>query len=265
MTKYRIVLADNGSLEPGSTLKLRSLAAELGRLIGHEVRPVSMMHSGKVAPELLGGEPAVLFRQEAKAAAEDGAGELIVVPLFLGPGRTLTETLPEQFREAGGGLRLRVAPPLYGADGALRRILAENLLAAGWKRGAGSVLLCDHGSPSREMTAVRDALAAELRAELKLGGGELTACSMERRPGAAYDFNEPSLASAIEKARGEAVVLMQFLLPGRHAGRDGDVAGICRGHAPRGLSWKLSPLIGESPLLPALLAERFRLAAKDLL
>ena len=263
MTKYRIVLADNGSLEPGSTLKLRSLAAELGRLIGHEVRPVSMMHSGKVAPELLGGEPAVLFRQEAKAAAEDGAGELIVVPLFLGPSRTVTGPLPEQFREAGGGPRLRVAPPLYGADGALRRILAENLLAAGWKRGAGSVLLCDHGSPSREMTAVRDALAAELRAELKLGGGELTACSMERRPGAAYDFNEPSLASAIGKANGETVVLMQFLLPGRHAGQDGDVAGICRGHAPRGLSWKLSPLIGESPLLPALLAKRFRQVAQE--
>ena len=257
MTKFRIVLADNGSLEPGSTLNLRSLAAELGRLIGHEVRPVSMMHSGKVAPELLGGRPAVLFKQEAKAAAEDGAGELIVVPLFLGPGRTLTETLPEQFREAGGGLRLRVAPPLYGADGALRRILAENLLAAGWKRGAGSVLLCDHGSPSREMTAVRDALAAELKAELKLTREELTACSMERRPGADYDFNEPSLASAIEKARGDAIVLMQFLLPGRHAGPDGDVSRICREHAPKCLSWKLSPLIGESPLLPALLAERF--------
>ena len=252
MTKFRIVLADNGSLEPGSTLKLRSLAAELGRLIGHEVRPVSMMHSGKVAPELLGGKPAVLFKQEAKAAAEDGAGELIVVPLFLGPGRTLTETLPEQFREAGGGLRLRVAPPLYGADGALRRILAENLLAAGWKRGAGSVLLCDHGSPSREMTAVRDALAAELKAELKLTREELTACSMERRPGADYDFNEAS-----EKARGDAIVLMQFLPPGRHAGPDGDVSRICREHAPKCLSWKLSPLIGESPLLPALLAERF--------
>lgn len=264
MTKYRILLADNGSLEPGSTLKLRSLAAELGGLIGQEVRPVSMLHSGKVAPELLGGEPAVLFKQEVKAAAEAGAGELIVVPLFLGPSRTVRETLPEQFREAGAGLRLRVAPPLYGPDGGLRRILADNLLAAGWERGAGIVLLCDHGSPSREMTAVRDALAAELRVELGLSGDELLACSMERRPGEAYAFNEPLLASAIGKARGRAVVLMQFLLPGRHAGRDGDVARICREHAPRGLGWRLSPLIAESPKLPALLAERFRQTAPEL-
>lgn len=264
MKRFRIVLADNGSLEPGSTLRLRSLAAELGKLIGHEVRPASMLHSGKIAPELLGGEPAVLFGQEVKAAAEEGAAELIVVPLFLGPGRTLTETLPERFREAGGGLRLRVAPPLYGPDGALARILADNLLAAGWERGSGTVLLCDHGSPSRGMTAVRDALAAELRGELELSGDDLIACSMERRQGEAYAFNEPLLASAVGKARGRAVVLMQFLLPGRHAGPDGDVARICREHAQRGLGWKLSPLIGESPKLTALLAERFRQIAPEL-
>ncbi len=264
MIKFRILLADNGSLEPGSTLALRSLAISLGKLIGHEVRPVSVLHSGKVPPALLGGEPAVLFKEAAKAAAEEGAEELIVVPLFLGPSRTVAESIPEQVREAGAWLSLRAAPTLYGADGAVRRILADNLLAAGWARGAGSILLCDHGSPSREMTAVRDALAAELRSDLKLSGDELTACSMERRPGKDYAFNEPLLESAIGKARGEAVVLMQFLLPGRHAGTGGDVAEICREHAPADIKWKLSPLIGAHPGLPALLAERFRQVAPEL-
>ncbi len=264
MTKFRIFLADNGSLEPGSTLALRSLAAELGRTMGHEIRPVSMLHSGKVAPELLGGEPAVLFKDAAKAAALDGAEELIVIPLFLGPSRTVTESIPEQVREAGAWLRLRAAPPLYGADGAVRKILLDNLIAAGWARGTGSVLLCDHGSPSREMTAVRDALAAELRGGLKLSADDLTACSMERRPGDKYAFNEPLLESAIGKARGEAIVLMQFLLPGRHAGTGGDVAEICREHAPADLKWKLSPLIGAHPGLPALLEERFRQVAPEL-
>ncbi len=264
MTKFRILLADNGSLEPGSTLALRSLAVSLGKLIGHEVRPVSVLHSGKVPPHLLGGEPAVLFKEAVKAAARDGAEELIVIPLFLGPSRTVTESIPEQAREAGAWLRLRAAPPLYGADGAIRKILLDNLMAAGWARGTGSILLCDHGSPSREMTAVRDALAAELRGELKLSGDDLMACSMERRPGKDYAFNEPLLESAIGRARGEAVVLMQFLLPGRHAGTGGDVAEICREHAPEGLRWELSPLIGAHPGLPALLAERFRQVAPEL-
>jgi len=50
---------------------------------------------------------------------------------------------------------------------------------------------------------------------------------------------------------------MQFLLPGRHAGTGGDVAEICEKHAPVGITWELSPLIGTHPGLPRLLARRF--------
>jgi hypothetical protein len=49
---------------------------------------------------------------------------------------------------------------------------------------------------------------------------------------------------------------MLFLLPGRHAGPDGDVATIAKEHAPAGLRWKLSPLLGTHPALPALLFRR---------
>jgi len=259
MMKSRILLVDNGSLEPGSTLALRSLSQKAGHLIGREVRAVSVLHSGKVPPELLNGEPAVVFKQAVTEAAAEGIDELIVLPLFIGPGRTVTVAIPEQFSlEAGAKMRLRLAPVLYGPDGGLRRILCGQLRAAGWRPKSGTVLLCDHGSPSREMAAVRDAMAEELRGELELAPEELTACSMERRPGAEYAFNEPLLESAIAKVRGDAVVLMQFLLPGRHAGSGGDVAEICRRHAPAGARWKLSPLIGEHEDLPALIAERFK-------
>jgi sirohydrochlorin ferrochelatase len=118
------------------------------------------------------------------------------------------------------------------------------------------VLLCDHGSPIPEVTACRDALAASLRKELGLKPEELIACSMERREGAEYDFNKPLLEHALQQAKGEAVILMLFLLPGRHAGPDGDVATIAKEQAPEGLRWKLSPLLGTHPALPALLFRR---------
>jgi hypothetical protein len=80
---------------------------------------------------------------------------------------------------------------------------------------------------------------------------------MERREGDQYAFNEPLLESALSKVSAHAIVLMQFLLPGRHAGTGGDVAEICEKHAPKSITWELSPLIGTHPGLPRLLARRF--------
>lgn len=154
-------------------------------------------------------------------------------------------------------MRLKVLPTLFDEDGSdLAHILEENLRATGWKKGSGTVLLCDHGSPVKEVTACRDRLAQTLRKELKLKPDQLIACSMERREGAEYDFNEPLLERAIQHAEGDAVILMMFLLPGRHAGPDGDVAAIAKDCAPAGVRWKLSPLIASHDMLAALLGMR---------
>ena len=104
--------------------------------------------------------------------------------------------------------------------------------------------------------ALRNFFAVSLRNQLGLKEDELIACSMERREGAEYDFNEPLLEHALQQAKGEAIILMLFLLPGRHAGGEGDVATIAKEHAPDGLRWKLSPLLGTHPALPALLSRR---------
>ncbi|HAZ65620.1 MAG TPA: hypothetical protein DCY41_02560 [Opitutae bacterium] len=109
------------------------------------------------------------------------------------------------------------------------------------------MLLCDHGSPIPTVTAARNDLASQLRKRLELSNHELVACSMERREGPVYAFNEPLLAEAIKLAQGEVVVLMLFLLPGRHAGPGGDVATLCAQNAPAGVNWRLSPLIGDHP------------------
>jgi sirohydrochlorin ferrochelatase len=258
MAGTRIFLVDNGSYEPAATLALRGLAKEVGFLTKQEVRPVSTMHSTKIDPALLGGVPAVIFEQAVQQAKTDGIDEIVVLPLFIGPSRAITEYLPKVFADAQpGAMKLTIRQPLFGDDGLeLTCMLADNLRATGWTKGSGTVLLCDHGSPIPEVTACRNALATSLREELGLRPEELIACSMERREGAEYDFNEPLLEDALQQAKGEAVILMLFLLPGRHAGADGDVATIAKEHAPTGLRWKLSPLLGTHPDLPALLFRR---------
>ncbi|MEY3448608.1 MAG: hypothetical protein RL749_224 [Verrucomicrobiota bacterium] len=258
MPGTRIFLVDNGSYEPAATLALRGLAQEVSKLIGQEVRPVSTMHSAKIDPALLGGVPAVIFEGAVQHAKLEGIDEIVVIPLFIGPSRAITEYLPKVFADAlPGAMKLSIRTPLFGDDGfELTGMLADNLRETGWTKGSGTVLLCDHGSPIPEVTACRDALAASLRKELGLKPEELIACSMERREGAEYDFNEPLLEDALQSAKGDAVILMLFLLPGRHAGGDGDVATIAKEHAPAGLRWKLSPLLGTHPALPALLFRR---------
>ena len=258
MAGTRILLVDNGSYEPAATLGLRDLAKSVSFLTKQEVRPVSTMHSTKIDPALLGGQPAVIFEGAVQQAKADGIDELVVLPLFIGPSRAITEYLPKVFADARpGAMKLTIRQPLFGDDGfELTGMLADNLRETGWTKGSGTVLLCDHGSPIPEVTACRNALATSLRNELGLKPEELIACSMERREGAEYDFNEPLLEHALQNAKGDAVILMLFLLPGRHAGAEGDVATIAKEHAPAGLRWKLSPLLGSHASLPSLIELR---------
>ena len=247
MGPRRTILADNGSLNPEATLGLRRLARELSSRLGRPVDPVSVLHSDKVDPSLLGGMPAVTFDTYARQAKSEGAGTLEVFPLFIGPSLAITEFLPERAAAVGVGLQTHPVLAAAGREDALCSILEDNLRSAGWTPGSGTVLLCDHGSPIPAVTAVREDLAARLRRRLGLAEPDLVGCAMERRDGPQYAFNEPMLADAIRHARGRAVILMLFLLPGRHAGPGGDVATICADHAPEGLTWTLSPLLGDHP------------------
>ncbi len=258
MAGIRILLVDNGSYEPAATLALRGLAQEVSKLIGQEVRPVSTMHSSKIDPALLGGVPAVIFENAVQQAKLDGIDELVVLPLFIGPSRAITEYLPKVFTDAQPGkMKLSIRNPLFGPE--LVTMLIDNLKSTGWTKRSGTVYLCDHGSPIQEVTRCRNFFASAIRTELGLKDDELIACSMERREGAEYDFNKPLLQDALQQAKGDAVILMLFLLPGRHAGPDGDVATIAKEHAPALLSWKLSPLLGTHPDLASVLVARHTL------
>jgi sirohydrochlorin ferrochelatase len=85
---------------------------------------------------------------------------------------------------------------------------------------------------------------------------------MERREGAEFDFNgallEDLLIRKAQQGVEQIIVLMQFLLPGRHAGEGGDVARICANieqQFPQ-LRIQMTPLVAEHPALVEILHSR---------
>lgn len=268
------LLVDNGSLQPAATLALRELATKLGARLGESVEPVSLLHSSGIDPKLLDGKSAEILFPALERRLAGGRSDFIVVPLFFGPSQALTVYLPENIervREKFPGLRVTVAPHLHASnDDRLARILADQvrheLSASNTGAGPVHVALVDHGSPVASVTAVRNELSAQLATQLGSGATVVAPCSMERRPEPAYDFCNPLLSQLLATSpwsESRVIVAMQFLLPGRHAGPDGDVAEICRqaeASHPK-LRTQLTKLVAEHPLLVDILADRWRAVA----
>lgn len=266
MSSDTTFLVDNGSLEPAATLSLRRLAFALSERTGIRVEPVSMRHSNRIPAETIDGVPAETIEDALAARTAAGVRRVTVVPLFFGPSGALTEYLPEVARRFPQ-VEVRVCPALHRkGDARLAQIIATNILGVAIRIGSTPaprrVALVDHGSPTRELTAVRDSLAGEVGRMIG-EGFKIAPCSMERRAGAEFDFNEPLLARLLAAPpwnSGDVIVAMQFLQPGRHAGPEGDVASICRAAeaASPGLRTHMTALVGESPLLIEILADRMR-------
>ncbi len=269
------LLVDNGSLQPAATLALRGLAVKLAQRLGHPVEPVSLLHSSGIAPGLLEGRPAEILVPALERRLAAGQNEFILLPLFFGPSQALTVYIPEnvaRLQMKHPALKVRLASALHAAgDDRLARILADQVLTefdAAASRASSlpqpvRVALVDHGSPVPEVTAVRNALAAQLATLLGPRVAAVAPCSMERRPEPVYDFTAPLLAdllAAPEWSASRVIVAMQFLQPGRHAGPEGHVAEICRRAeaAHPGLSTRMTGLVGTHPLLVEILADRWR-------
>jgi sirohydrochlorin ferrochelatase len=94
---------------------------------------------------------------------------------------------------------------------------------------------------------------------------DLQQAVMERRGGAAYDFNGELLEQVLSRAaeadeRTTVALSLLFLSPGRHAGQGGDIDQICRSvrqHHPR-LRIISSSLVAEHPDLTGILLDRLR-------
>ncbi len=298
-----LILLDNGSLEPAATLSLRRIAGRLSKELGEKVHPMSLLHSHKIPGEQLDGIPAETFERGIKPRLAAGETNFLIIPLFFGPSAALTEYVPNRvsvLKRDHPELCVRVAPclvdPTDSNDERMAAILEDNILSAlashhsqvevhgvtdptsalrspisglghptSGLRPPPAIILVDHGSPKREVNAIREHLTGQLRRRLGDRVNHLNPASMERRPEAEYDFNEPLLERAFEQLpskEGPVIVSMLFLSPGRHAGPGGDIACICKEARARhpGLNPILTPLVGEHEGLIPILADRARAA-----
>ena len=263
-----VFLIDNGSLRPSATLALRDLAEALSGRAGLPVEAVSLLHSHKVPAEALGGRPATIVKRRLRECIAGGQRHFIFLPLFLGPSLAIVDYLPSliaEARETQPELEVHIAPPLAGDDVDSPDLRLVQMLADQVRQlnpgKAAKVALVDHGTPIREVNRVRNAMAAQLEEALGSEVAAIRACSMERREGAAYAFNDPLLENlgADHAFRGGHLILaMFFLLPGRHAGEGGDVAEIADGLTANHdfESVEIAPLLGEHPRLIDLLGDR---------
>lgn len=265
------LLVDNGSYRAESTLGLRRLAAGLGAEVGHEIHPVSLLHSTRVAPEDLGGVRAEIFEPFVKRQhQEHGVSSFLVVPLFFGHSAAIYEYLPQRLvvlREEFPDLELRLAPCLVDLDDPSDTGVAEILAGLVRRKAAEqqlvrpAVTLVDHGTPRLAVNKVRNFLADQLQALLRENASVVAASSMERREGEEFAFNEPLLEKLLGSSgfEREVILSMLFMSPGRHAGPGGDIAEICaecEGTHP-GLRTHMSDLFASAPDVVPLLGKRF--------
>lgn len=267
-----VFLVDNGSLRPAATRNLRRVAARLTEHTGITVEARSLLHSNRIPPEEIDDIPASTLGPIAERHAEQGSRELIVLPFFFGPSKALTGYLPERMasvQEQYPGVSVRIASPLVDLqapmDLRLARLLRDGIIEQITPGSRPRVALVDHGSPIPEVTAVRNALAGQLAALLEGKVEGVTPASMERRDGDEFRFNEPLLENLLDQpgfSQGEVILSMLFLSPGRHAGEEGDVAGICADAEQRhpGLSTHITRLAGEHDGVVEILADRLEQA-----
>ncbi|MEM0896898.1 MAG: cobalamin biosynthesis protein CbiX [Verrucomicrobiota bacterium] len=266
------LITDNGSYRPESTLSLRALAKALGHRVEKEIHPVSLLHSTKIPPEKLGGVPAQIFEPFIKKRREEGINDFLVVPMFFGPSAAIKEYIPQRVTElkANGWseLSVRVAPsvvePLDEKDQRMASILVEHIREEKARHAmkSASVAIVDHGAPRIAVTKVRNFLAKQVRQLLPEGEFPcVEPCSMERRDGDEYAFNEPLLENLLgsDGFCNDTIVSMLFASPGRHAGPGGDVAEICHEAAEKspGIRTFMTDLVASHPGLIEILAERF--------
>jgi sirohydrochlorin ferrochelatase len=268
------LLADNGSLEAQASLSLRKSAHIAGLLSGVELHPVSLLHSSKIAPSLLGGIKAETMEDFLTGPIGQSADELRILPFFFGPSRALTEWLPEkleQWKSERDGRSFRILDCLHQRGDTRLAIALEDLCLQainGNQLKNPFLALVDHGTPVFDVHRVREEVGEELKERMADRISGFSTCSMERRDGEEYDFNEPLLENLLDEKKEEfqeVLVAQLFLSPGRHAGDGGDLDRICSSFTDTSSSRRLirTDLLGTHPLVLEILMDRVDRDSRD--
>ncbi|MFL2928379.1 MAG: sirohydrochlorin chelatase [Opitutales bacterium] len=232
------LLVDNGSLRPEAVLGMRRVAQKLSSASSFVVRAVSLLHSDKIAPSKLNHENGVTI--ETFLASEQGSNEkkLLVLPFFLGPSRGITEWLREKLKDweqKKSGRSFKILDTLYlGNEKILAQALDQQIEQVRLENKLPNphVAMVDHGTPVFEVNQVRERVGMELNKLFLKGDFTFSTCSMERREGDEFAFNDPLLEQVLAKwgrlGVEQVVLALFFLLPGRHAGKNGDLVEICK-------------------------------------
>lgn len=250
----KVVLVDNGSLEPAAHAGLRNAADSIGRALDVKVHAVSWKHSNRIPPAALEGGPAMTLGPWVRSQVASGEHEFLFIPFFISPQGAIGSALRADLallREETGGFEFTFSRGL--GDGAPLASIVADLISQEIHTRAlrkPSVIVVDHGGPSRASAEIRDRVAESARIELGGSVGTVMAASMESPEGPGFEFNRPLLAEALDDVgSGDVVIAPLFLLPGRHAGAGGDLERIAGEAAARyrGLRCHFTALVGSHP------------------
>ena len=179
--------------------------------------------------------------------AERGAGQAVVLPLFLGSGFHVGHDIPEAVRSAAG-LRVHTARPL-GPDPMLAQALADRLAAVTGRVFGTQVVLAAAGSHSRRANADAFVMAGLLseRLGMQVRTAFLTAA-------------EPSAAAVLTRLcrRGRPVAVATYLIAeGGYTRRLQDIAALA-GLEPDAIrSPRVAGPLGAHELVARLLLRRY--------
>ena len=82
-------LIDNGSLRAGSILQMRKIANHLSRSSEYVIEPYGLMHSHKVDPGQLNGEPGQSMQEYLGGDKSEQVNEIRALPFSSGPASRL--------------------------------------------------------------------------------------------------------------------------------------------------------------------------------
>lgn len=262
------LLVDNGSLQPDSVISLHQIAIRLSNTCSTEIIPVSLLHSNKIPASHLNGFKAQTIVGFLKSEKGQNAQSLVIIPFFIGPSRGITNWLKDKLEEWKNnkvGRSFKILECLYSmGDSRLAEALhvETKKVIMEYRINKPNVVLVDHGTPVAEVNEVREQVGIQFFKLLKGSCSECLTSSMERREGAEYDFNEPLIENVLHEwgtlGITEVVVSFLFLLPGRHAGKGGDLDRIfdsARKEFPN-MNIRATKPIGSSEFILKILCDR---------